>query len=68
MSEEANTLTLSPGKHEKLGMLHCGVTYDGFIVVAGEPRKIEDGEEIAINRVPVKVRRSGSEYTFQRAA
>lgn len=68
MSDETNTLNLGPGNHEKLGRLHCGVTYDGFIVVAGEPRKIEDGEEISINRVPVKVKRSGSEYTFTRLA
>ncbi len=68
MPEEANTLTLTPAKHDHLGRLHCGVTYDGFIVVAGEPHNIKDGEEINIRRVPVKVKRNGSEYTFSRIA
>lgn len=68
MAEETNSLTLGPAQHDKLGSLYCGVTREGFIAVAGEPRNIQDGEEITINRVPVKVKRNGSEYTFQRAA
>lgn len=55
-------------KHEKPGQLHCDVIYDGFIVVAGEPRKIQDGEEIAIERIPVKVRGDGNDDTVMRAA
>lgn len=68
MSDETRTLILEPRQHEHLGQLHCGVTYDGFIVVAGEPRNIDDGEEIAIQRVPVRVKRRGSKYTFTRVA
>ena len=68
MAEANETLTLGPAQHDKLGSLYCGVTREGFIAVAGEPRNIEDGEEITISRVPVKVKRAGSEYTFERAA
>ena len=64
MSEE--TLTLSPHQYGKLGILHCGVTREGFIAVAGDPRDIADGEEIVFERVGVKARRDGSQYTFSR--
>lgn len=63
MSDE-NTLTLSPATHDKLGLIHCGVTREGFIAVGGEPRNIADGEEIVFDRVSIKAQRKGSEYTF----
>jgi hypothetical protein len=66
MSEDADTLTLGPAKHDKLGIIHCGVTREGFIVVGGEPRNIEDGEEILFERTGIRARRSGSDYTFTR--
>jgi len=66
MSEDANTLTLGPTRHDKLGIIHCGVTREGFIAVGGDPRNIEDGEEILFERVGIRARRSGSEYTFTR--
>jgi hypothetical protein len=68
MLENTETLTLAPAEHDKLGIIHCGVTREGFIAVGGEPRDIEDGEEILFERVAIKVRRQGSEYTFTRVA
>jgi hypothetical protein len=65
MSTE-NTLTLGPGQHDKLGILHCGVTRDGFIAVAGDPRNIADGEEIVFDKVKVSTRREGNSYIFTR--
>lgn len=59
-----DTITLAPKQHDKLGILHCGVTREGFIAVAGDPRDIADGEEIVFEKVKVKVRRKRSEYTF----
>ena len=64
MVESTETLTLGPAKHDKLGVIHCGVTREGFIAVGGDPRNIDDGEEILFERVGVKARRQGSEYTF----
>lgn len=66
MSEHGETLTLVPTKHDKLGIVHCGVTREGFIAVGGEPRNLEDGQEILFDRVGIKARRQGSEYTFTR--
>ena len=40
----------TPAKHDKLGIIHCGVTREGFIAVGGEPRDIEDGQEILFER------------------
>ena len=66
MSEQS--LTLKPTTHDKLGIIHCGVTREGFIAVGGEPRDIADGQEILFERSRIKARRSGSEYTFTRAS
>jgi hypothetical protein len=66
MTENAETLTLAPATHDKLGVIHCGVTREGFIAVGGDPRNIDDGEEILFERVGIKARRQGSEYTFTR--
>ncbi len=66
MTEDTGTLTLEPAKHGKLGIIHCGVTREGFIAVGGDPRNIDDGEEILFERVGIKAKRSGSTYTFDR--
>lgn len=66
MTEGTETLTLEPAKHGKLGIIHCGVTREGFIAVGGDPRNIDDGEEILFERVGIKAKRSGSTYTFDR--
>ncbi|MGB5540117.1 MAG: hypothetical protein WBO37_08530 [Gammaproteobacteria bacterium] len=65
---DTDTLTLAPAEHDKLGIIHCGVTREGFIAVGGDPRAIEDGQEILFERMGIKDRRQGSEYTFRRAA
>ena len=64
IAEGTETLTLEPAKHDKLGIIHCGVTREGFIAVGGDPRNIDDGEEILFERVGIKASRQGSEYTF----
>ena len=66
MSTESESITLTPTHHEKPGVLHCGVTREGFIAVAGDTADIADGEEIAFKRSNVTVRRNGSEYVFTR--
>jgi hypothetical protein len=63
-----DSLTLTPTNHDKLGIIHCGVTREGFIAVGGEPRNIADGEEILFERTGIKARRKGSDYTFTRVA
>jgi hypothetical protein len=65
---EDNTLTLSPGEYDKLGLVHCGVTREGFIAVGGDVRTIEDGQEISFDRVHVKAKRVGSIYTFTKTS
>lgn len=60
----AETISLSPRKHGKLGPLHCGVTRDGLVVVAGEQREIADGEQVRMERARVLVSRKGKEYIF----
>lgn len=62
MPEE--TLTLLPKTHGKLGVVHCGVTREGFIAVGGEVRDIADGQEILFERVSIRAKRNGSEYAF----
>ena len=66
MTAENDSITLTPAHHEKLGLLHCGVTREGFIAVAGETADIADGEEIEFERSHITARRNGSEYVFTR--
>jgi len=66
MSDSTATLTLEPARHGKLGIIHCGVTREGFIAVAGDPRDIADGQELVFERVGIKATRQGSKYTFTR--
>jgi hypothetical protein len=65
MSSE-ESITLEPRQHDKLGVFHCGVTREGFIAVAGDPRNIADGESIFFERTGITASRNGSEYTFSR--
>ncbi|HFD81638.1 MAG TPA: hypothetical protein ENK05_14795 [Gammaproteobacteria bacterium] len=62
------SITLNPRQHDKLGVVHCGVTRDGFIAVGGQPKNIADGEEILFEHVGIKATRKGSEYTFSKVA
>jgi hypothetical protein len=63
-----DVLVLEPRKHDKLGIIHCGVTREGFIAVGGEVADIDDGQEIVFDRVHIKASRKGSEYTFSKVA
>jgi hypothetical protein len=60
----AESITLHAPEHDKLGLIHCGVTREGFVAVAGETHDIADGETVKVNRVSVTVTRHGDEYTF----
>lgn len=61
-----DTLILEVKKYDKLGIVHCGVTYEGFIAVGGDVADIEDGQEITFDRTGIKASRKGSEYTFSK--
>jgi hypothetical protein len=60
------SITLTPAKHDKLGIYHCDVVTEGRIAVAGEPRDIADGETIYFERCNISATRNGSDYTFSR--
>lgn len=66
MSEE--TVTLTPKTYNKLGIIHCGVSSEGFIAVGGDTSDIADGKEVTFERSSIKVKRNGSEYTFSKIA
>jgi hypothetical protein len=66
MSNE--TITLAPKGYDKVGIIHCGVTREGFVSVGGDVRDIADGEEIVFERTGIKASRKGSEYTFSKTA
>lgn len=68
MTDNADTLTLKPRQHGKLGIIHCGVTREGLVTVAGEQLAIEDGQEVTATRAAVKVTRKGDDYIFTRTA
>ena len=61
-----DTIMLTPRHNGKVGVYFCGVTREGFIAVAGEPRDIADGEEILFARSGIRVSRDASEYMFSR--
>jgi len=67
MTTENASITLTAPHHDKLGLLHCGVTREGFIAVAGDTTNIADGEEVRFERTQVIVNRKGGEYTFTRS-
>lgn len=64
MSENAQTITLAPRAYGKLGVLHCGVTREGLVTVAGDVQGVEDGKKVMFTKSGVAVSRKGSEYTF----
>jgi hypothetical protein len=66
MTTENESITLISPHHNKLGLLHCGVTREGLVAVAGDIADIADGEEIKFERWHVTVRRNGGEYIFTR--
>lgn len=68
MSNSEDSITLQPPQHEKLGILHCGVTRPGFVGVAGETRDLADGESYQFQHVGISVKRAGNDYTFTRTS
>ncbi len=66
MTKQQEEVTLTSPHHGKLGSLHCGVTREGFIAVAGDVADIEDGQSVNFERTHVTVERHGKEYTFHR--
>ena len=52
MSEQNETVTLSLQQSAKLGVVHVAVTEDGSVVVAGEMRRLDDGETHRFERSP----------------
>lgn len=58
----AESITLSPPEHDKIGVIHCGVTCEGFVSVAGETHDIADGDTVKIYRVKITVTRKGDEW------
>jgi len=60
------SITLNPAQHDKLGVYHCGVTYEGRISIAGDPRDIADGESLFFERSGITATRNGNDYTFSR--
>lgn len=66
MTSKSETLTLTPRHHDKIGIIHCGVTRDGFIVVGGQPRNLEDNEAFTFDRHHITAERHGNKYTFTR--
>ncbi|MEN8108229.1 MAG: hypothetical protein ABFS22_09505 [Pseudomonadota bacterium] len=64
MATSNESITLTPTHHDKLGLLHCGVTREGFVAVAGDTADITDGEAVEFERTHVTVKRTGSDYTF----
>jgi len=66
MTTQDETLTLHSRHHDKIGVLHCGVTCEGFVAVAGDTSNIADGEEIEFERAHITVKRKGDDYTFIR--
>ncbi len=64
----AEAITLGPREHDKLGIYHVDVVREGRVTVVGQPRDIEDGEEIIFDHVGIKASRKGEEYTFSKVA
>lgn len=58
------SVSLAPKKHDKLGILHIGVTREGFVAVAGDVANLEDKSSVVFAKTQVKVERNGSLYTF----
>ena len=61
---DSQSVTLHAKQHDKLGILHIGVTREGFVAVAGDTADIDDQQEIIFDKTHVKVSRKGGDYTF----
>jgi hypothetical protein len=61
-----DTITLTPKKYGKLGVIHCGVSHEGFIAVGGDVSDIADGKEVTFERSGIKVKRNGKDHIFSK--
>jgi hypothetical protein len=62
----SESLTLNPPRYDKLGVVHCGVIREGAVTCGGDIVLLEDGAEHHFERLRIRVKRSGSDYTFEK--
>ena len=62
----SDTLTLKPPHYDKLGIVHCGVIREGTVTCGGDITMLEDGEAHTFERTGIMVKRTGSEYSFEK--
>ncbi len=62
----SETVTVTPHKYDRLGVIHVGVLQDYTAVVAGDVHKLEDGESWTFERTGVTVTRKGDEFEFSK--
>ncbi|MEN8174842.1 MAG: hypothetical protein ABFS23_03710 [Pseudomonadota bacterium] len=61
-----NSITLTALHYDTIGVVHCGVTREGFVTCAGDVANIDDGGEVAFERPGIVAKRNGSDYTFSK--
>jgi hypothetical protein len=62
----SDALTLNPPHYDRLGVVHCGVIREGTVTCGGDIACLEDGQEHTFPRTRIKVKRSGSDYAFEK--
>jgi len=68
MSTDTQTVTLARQESAKLGAAHVAVIEDESVVVAGEMRKLADGESHFFQRSRIEARRKGDQWTFTKVS
>lgn len=58
------SLELNPQQYDKLGILHCGVTQNGFVSVVGDVATLEDKQTLFFERNAISVSRDDDTFTF----
>jgi hypothetical protein len=66
MSEIPAPLSLNPGQYGNVGVVLCGVSYQGQVSVAGNIAQIEDGAHYFFPRAQIRASRVGETFTFER--
>lgn len=62
----SEALTLNPPHYDKLDVVHCGVIRQGTVTCGGDIAQLDDGAEHTFERVGIRVKRSGSDYAFEK--
>ena len=62
----SESLTLNPPHYDKLGIVHCGVIREGTVTCGGDIVQLEDGDEYRFDRNGILVKRTGSDYSFDK--